>query len=305
MIALLSCIILNLISMRKQSAFYLTALLCMSFLSSCQSNSTKVATNSKEDIIAEADKYKTEEQHDKACELYAKAYQLDKNDAYLNLRLGFCKLTANQKDSALVYYNASINIKPSEDAYIQRASCYLLMGKYTEVQTDAKAALVLNPKSVKAVTLMGAANFKAGNYNEALRNFKQGLVLNAEPTLPANEKTNPADLYRNIAKTYYDTKQLDSAVQYCTLWIESDTADFEAYRFRSIINEGRGKLDAAIVDIEHIITLQPQYIQAYAKGAELYMSIKKEEKACELATKAKTNNAKGYEALVNAYCKPK
>lgn len=267
--------------------------------------SCKNIESEKQKLVAEADEYKTEDKHDKACELYAKAYQLDKNDAYLNLRLGFCKLTAGQKDSALIYYNASISIKPSEDAYIQRASCYLLMGKYAEVQTDAKAALALNPKNVKAVTLMGAANFKAGNFNEALTNFKQSLVLNADANLPANEKTNPADLYRNIAKTYYDTKQLDSAAQYCTLWIESDTADFEAYRFRSIINESLGKLDAALADIERIITMQPQYIQAYAKGAELYMLAKKEDKACETATKAKTSNVKGYEALVNAYCKPK
>lgn len=290
--------------MKKHFLLCLPVVMLIAFLPSCQGDTSKGNTNSKEAILAEAEKYKSEEDHDKACELYAQAYQLDKNDAYLNLRLGFCKLTANQKDSALIYYNASIGIKPSVDAYIQRASCYLLMGQYANVLSDADAALAMNPKSVKALTLKGAASFKAGNFNDAVLNFKKGLELNADSSLPVNERTNTIDLYRNIAKTYYDMKQLDSAELYCELWLEIDSNDFDAYQFLSIINEKNSKLEAAIINAERSIQLQPQQIEPYGQTAALYALAKKDDKACEIANKAKLNNVRGYEALVEAYCKP-
>lgn len=63
-------------------------------------------------------------------------------------------------------------------AYLNRAQCYLKLGKFYLAYEDAKKATQLDPSSEKAFYRMAKAAYQMGQYAEAKQGFARCIELN-------------------------------------------------------------------------------------------------------------------------------
>jgi protein O-mannosyl-transferase len=85
--------------------------------------------------------------------------------------------TPAQPELALADYNKAIQLSPNDpEAYLSRGSLYVdQLAKYDLGIADFNKTLEMDPGNSDAVINKGVANYKQGNYDEALNNYNQEL----------------------------------------------------------------------------------------------------------------------------------
>ena len=92
-------------------------------------------------------------------------------------------------DMAISDYNNAISRQPEQaNAYIDRGSALLRVGRVDEARADFDHAISLHsPDVALAYYNRGMANEKLGNVRDAYRDYKQALTLSPKFQLAAEE----------------------------------------------------------------------------------------------------------------------
>ena len=175
---------------------------------------------------------------------------------------------------------------------------FLADEKPEAVLPDCDRAVLLDPKSTKALQIRGAINSRAGRFDAAIADFTQAIALDP----------NNSQFYGNRAGVYMRKKDLKKAIADFTTERNLSTDADEAY-FRMTLCYARVELnvelDAALADCERAVRVAPKDSYAYERRglARLRMGNLKEARADAdkaLALDKKNARALYLRALVSA-----
>nr|WP_298794336.1 tetratricopeptide repeat protein [uncultured Allomuricauda sp.] len=95
----------------------------------------------------------------------------------------------------------------------------------------------------------GNSNFKAGNFEKAIKNYSELMNTVDEPTI---QKT----CYINRGLSYDRLQKYDLAIEDFTIAIKLDSADMASFVDRGISKMHAGYFEKAIVDFNHVINVK-------------------------------------------------
>lgn len=192
--------------------------------------------------------------------------------------IGLCKAQLNEPDSAMYYFNKTLELNPAHaDAYNERGILKLIDGNYSEAIKDFELAVMYNQQLAQAYYNIGYAHYMAGdqssakkalkkmkrNYPDfewtylllgniymgkakfvkAKKYFTQALDINPEMII-AYYHRGLADLFR--AFSLYNQSYLNLAYYDFRKVTDLDSTIFEAWEIRSLIDGLNGDDDGAI-----------------------------------------------------------
>ena len=99
-------------------------------------------------------------------------------------------------DAAIEAYSEAICLDPQQAVFrTNRAMCYLKKEAWEKVASDCKAALALEPNSIKGHYLLGNALVEQASYEEGVHHLQQALHLCKERTVSYKD-----DIMRSMLK---------------------------------------------------------------------------------------------------------
>lgn len=121
-----------------------------------------------------------------------------------------------QTDSALVYYNLSLVVKPNNDNVVSKAAkIYLDRKDYESVIRLSEAFLAIEPNNFTVAPIKGLALYQKGNYSPAIEIFENQLRLG----------NNSYGVHFNLGQCYWRTNSLAKAQEeFETAW-QIDSSD--------------------------------------------------------------------------------
>jgi protein O-GlcNAc transferase len=185
-------------------------------------------------------------------------------------------------NNALRMYSAAITAEPKLfQAYYQRATVYISLGRDREAQDDLKKVLELKPDFARAYRAIGPIYLDAGKTDEAIQAFAKALEL--DPTLTGVrvfyasaliKKNEPAKAliqlqtaiekgektalaYALLGLAEERTNKFDEAFADYNRAIEMDATSATALEGRARLHEKKGALDKAISDYSASYKSQP------------------------------------------------
>jgi tetratricopeptide (TPR) repeat protein len=197
-------------------------------------------------------------------------------------------------NNAVRFYSNAITAEPSLfQAYYQRATVYLSLGRESEAEADLKKVLQMKPDFARAHRAIGQIFLDAGKTDEALAAFAKALELepnlsgvrifyasalikNNQPekaitqlreAIEKNEKN--ALAYALLGLAEERISKFEEAFADYTRAIEMDATNATALEGRARLHEKRGALDKAINDYSKAYQVQPSR-EAALRLAALY-----------------------------------
>jgi tetratricopeptide (TPR) repeat protein len=185
-------------------------------------------------------------------------------------------------NNAVRFYSAAINAEPKLfQAYYQRATVYLALGRDREAEGDLKKVMELKPDFARAHRALGQIYLDAGKTDEAIQAFSKSLELDAtltgvrvfyasalikknEPAkaliqlqtaIEKGEKTALAFALLGLAQER--TNKFEEAFADYSRAIEIDATSATALEGRARLHEKKGALDKAISDYSASYKSQP------------------------------------------------
>lgn len=136
----------------------------------------------------------------------------------------------------------------------------------SNVLSDLKARLALNPNDAEAVIGLANAYFELKQFNEAITYYKKALVF----------KPGDADIYNELGLCYHYTNNAKEAVRYLDEGIEKNPYHQRIWLTKGfVLAYGMGDLDAARGAWEKAAALNPESQIGKAAGEYLAMFKKK------------------------------
>ena len=150
-------------------------------------------------------------------------------------------------------------LSPTEKAaydHSSRGEQYAMDGDYAKAVSEYEQAAALTPNNGETLTALGVL------YE------KQGQLDKAKETLAAAEQAfeDRATYLVTLAQSYRMVAEPDKAMQAANQAIEADPNSAQAYYVRSILDEDKGDIPAAITDVNKAATLADEQGQT-----ELYV----------------------------------
>ena len=149
-----------------------------------------------------------------AIEAFEKAVEIrEEGEIYYNI--GVCYYEENNLDSAIKYYEKSIELLPDfVSSYINLAVCYSRKFRVEEGMKYAKKAIEINPHMYEPYATLGSCYRELGQYEDAVENYKKCLELDDENyealygifmslfTLSNKENSDKVDKYKKEVEFY-------------------------------------------------------------------------------------------------------
>lgn len=180
-----------------------------------------------ESIYYVAECYKGLKDYHKSEEYFRKTLSMDSvffSEA--NVGLGTIAFSASKFDTALIYFNKAIEIKPdNENAYYQRAENYLSLSDTLAAFKDFKYAVELNSNLYLPVFRLASVLYTKKEYSEAARYFSKALIT---------EGANNYLCYYYRGLCYFSVNRHKEAIQDYKLALELNNTD--AYLYYNIAN---------------------------------------------------------------------
>lgn len=135
---------------------------------------------------------------------------------YLNFYLGSCHLNKQDPQTALGYFQKSLDLNPNRQdipsIYSYTGVCLKDMGRYQEAIDVLEKGTALDEERTDVHNLMGFCYFMLKEHQKAIDCFKN--VLRLDPTSAID--------YANIASNYRDLGKTEAAVRYYEMALELD-----------------------------------------------------------------------------------
>lgn len=140
---------------------------------------------------------------------------------YIKFYLGSCHLAMKDYETALKYFNHSLDLDPTlqdiPTIYTYMAICLKEMGKYRQALGILKKGEKIDKDRTDIYNLMGFCYFKLKEHEKAIESFKKVLRLNPSSAID----------YANIGSNYRDLGERKKAIRYYEMALEIDpTIDF-------------------------------------------------------------------------------
>ncbi|PVV00510.1 hypothetical protein BB560_005107, partial [Smittium megazygosporum] len=278
-----------------------------------------MSSNSEPAASKNAQQGKPEQAHeDDAMEVEKSESEKLKEEADAKKALGNAAYKKKQFDEALSYYDAAIEICPSEITYYtNKSAVYFEMGEYKKCIEVAEKAIEVGRESLadfklvaKAFTRIGSAYHKLDDLDNAIKYYNKSLLehrtadcLNrlkiAEKEKKVKEETayldeNLANEARERGNQFFKEGKFPEAVKEYSESIKRNPKDPRTYSNRSASYTKLMALPQAMADVEKCLSLDPTFIKAYLRKAAIEF-MKKDyaecletcEKASELDTEKK------------------
>jgi tetratricopeptide (TPR) repeat protein len=196
---------------------------------------------------------------------------LKENPDLLNIRLLESELQFHQGkyNECINSCSAILEIKPDLSyCYNLRGVAYRRLAKHEPAIADFKRAQFLCPDFLLAGINLADVCMDSEKYGDAIKYLK--LLLVKAPKLQP--------IKYSLAKSYYNTDSLDSAMTYIDEYIRAYPEVAKAHDLRGDIYYDRDKYPEAISDYSYAISLAPKNTYYYSnRGAAFYHSDKTDE----------------------------
>jgi len=230
--------------------------------------------------------------------LYTAQIAARPRDPYPYQLRGESRVQAGDLKGALADYSKALDLQPLPVRYAGRAAIYRAMGQPEKAETDLTASVRTDPFSI---SLLNRAAFYAatGKVDAWLADARAAL-----DKLPKNDPEALAEvIYAALAKP-----DLDLALATANAWIAARPQDFDAFRLRSIVQDRRGNLDAAVADMARAVEApdadEAQFLEASLSLADL-QERKGDFKAAVAALEAARTEAPKNGDVLGALCRVK
>ncbi|MBC7863790.1 MAG: tetratricopeptide repeat protein [Bacteroidia bacterium] len=155
---------------------------------------------------------------------FRRAYNKFPNDGSATGKLGFFYSAINKPDSAIKYYNITIELDPEyEQTYINRGDYYFQQQKTNEAINDFTTAIKKNTKSISAYANRANALMFDKQYKEAIIDLKQCILL--DPKYP--------DFHNALAECYFQLNQNDKGCEELNIGIKKGGQFLETKKERN------------------------------------------------------------------------
>jgi len=164
------------------------------------------------------------------------------------------KMLAGRHDEAIEDFSRAVAFEArNADLYLLRGDAYLAAGNAASAAKDFSTAIDINPRNARAWAARGLAYARAEAYDDALNDL--GRAIELEPRSPK------AFAYRAWT---YRKQQPDLGLKDAERALKLDPNSAEAYWARGEIQEARGQLAPAMVDITKALEIDPRLKDAQA-----------------------------------------
>jgi tetratricopeptide (TPR) repeat protein len=165
------------------------------------------------------------------------------------------KLSLERWDEAIADYSRAIELKPEAAfvGYVQRSYAKYLKGDFDGAIADASRAIQQRPDFGRAYSYRGMARQAKEDLDGAIDDYSKAIA----------ESWKQATAYRLLSKSEDENVAADAKRKV----EETDLEEGRAYGLRSWARGLKGEFDAAIVDANHAIELNPKDGDAYGKRA--------------------------------------
>ena len=173
-----------------------------------------------------------------------------------------CATTPVDYKKSRVDYALTAKSKSVVD-YTLIAKNYYEKGQYDEAIKNAKQGIALNPAYAPNWYWMGVANFKKGQYDEAIQPFKK--VIELKPDGPQVQSS-----YSFLGNIYHQKGNYDEAIFNYNKALELNPKDINALESRGNSYYQKGNYDEAILSYNKALELNPNDISVLINRGHSY-----------------------------------
>lgn len=226
---------------------------------------------------------------------------------YWDFKLGALLAHTGRWEEAIQPLRQSIEIKPRE------ASTRYWLGKtYAQGQHHAEAvgqfreALRLCPNEPDSLREMGVSLSALGRFDEAADAYKQAIQFRPEYNQDVRIWANLGHAYSNCQKRELAVRAYENALKAARNLIQLNTDDADAHCFAGVALSGLEQHEAAILEYQKAVQLQPAYFEALGNLGHAYLDLNRNQEAIaplEHAVKLRPECVEAHDLLGVAYLK--
>jgi tetratricopeptide (TPR) repeat protein len=200
---------------------------------------------------------------DQAIELYQRALKIDPNFVLARYDLAVTYRGLGEVDKAIEEYEKVLKINPKfPEALSNLGGQYFRKGDVKQAVAHFRRAIEVYPNFIQALSNLGAALNKLGQSKEALPHLKKALSLDPEFAIA----------YFNLGNAHFGVGNLDEAEQAFNTAIEKGIGFLSLHWKLHEIHLKKGRRSQAIAELETILQMDPQHLDAKKKLQELQNS---------------------------------
>lgn len=200
--------------------------------------------------------------HAAADYLIATGYGLG-DEAFQNLKKGFCLLLSERRDQAIESLQTSIKIQQSAVAHYLLGVTYEHMGKHNFAYQEYTIALAMDDDIFDAHKKRSVYRSELKDWSGANEDFN--AMFRLRPESPVTYRL------RGLAKS--NQADYEGAINDLAKFIETDSSDFESLRTRSVCYSLLKKNRKANDDLRRILRIRKKDGQLYDDVAKNYLTL--------------------------------
>ncbi|MCY3899906.1 MAG: tetratricopeptide repeat protein [Caldilineaceae bacterium] len=178
----------------------------------------------------------------------------ERERARAHFKCGVVYSAIKEFESAVEQNDAAIEINPVyADAYNNRGSAKVGLGRYEEAILDFDEAMRINPEDVAAYSNRGSAKAGLDRHEEAIADYDAAIRINSEY----------ADAYYNRGVSKAGLDRHEEAIVDYDVAIRINPAYAKAYNNRGGVKVCFGRHEEAIMDYDAAIRINSEYADAY------------------------------------------
>jgi tetratricopeptide (TPR) repeat protein len=227
---------------------------------------------------------------------FNKSIQLSPENAAVYNNRGNALMDLGHPDEAVKDFDRAVALSPNYGAaYNNRGNARVALGQYALAFQDFRKAVELMPQSAVPFNGRGMAHAELKRYHAAVRDLSRAISINpkyaaayhhradaylglgmyreaaadATQVLTLQPELTDPDLLRLRARAYAGDKKLNPALEDLNKVIEVKPDLVDAYIERGMVFVQARRFDEAIGDLTHALELDPQSAKAYAMRASV------------------------------------
>jgi tetratricopeptide (TPR) repeat protein len=208
-----------------------------------------------------AQKLEDDGKYTEAEPLWQTAVDQTPNDAYLQMRLGFCQTQTHKHAEALTHLQLASSLDPTmPEPWLYMGSEKESLGQADAAISDLKKAIDLNPDDADSWTTLSYTYSSAGKFKDAIDAAKQAVKLD------------PSDFHGqfNLGIGYYGDNQFQNALEAFNAALQQSRDDPAIWTNLSLTYVKLGKFGEATAAAQAAVNLDPHEVTYAANLAHTY-----------------------------------
>jgi tetratricopeptide (TPR) repeat protein len=211
---------------------------------------------------------------------FNKSIQLSPENATVYNNRGNALMDLGHPDEAVKDFDRAIALSPNYGAaHNNRGNAHAALSQYEPAFQDYRKAVELMPQSAVPFNGRGKAHEELKRYHAAVRDLTRAIMLNSKY---ASAYHNRADAYLAIGMY---KEAADDATQAIAL-LPPDTPDPDLLLLRARAYSGDKKFNPAVEDLNKVIELMPDRVDAYVERGMVFTQVRRFDDAIGDLTRA-------------------